>query len=53
MNNVAIAFEIIDHNKPTPLVWTPYSGHSVFDMKMDFNRKVWWLNNSHNIPDHD
>ena len=43
MKNVAVAFDILDHVKPTPVSWTQYSGQIVLDVNMDFNWEAQWL----------
>ena len=41
MHNIGIAFEILDDEKRSPPVgWKQVTGHLVFDLKMDFTRKV-------------
>ena len=36
MNNIAFAFEIIDHDKTIPVGWNESSMHLVFDVNMYF-----------------
>jgi hypothetical protein len=50
MPNVAIAFEIRDHNQPIPVGWKKTSGHLIFDVKMDFTRKAHWVKDGHKTP---
>ena len=51
MKNVAVAFEILDADKPIPLGWKKSSGHIIFDVKMDFTRKARWVKDGHRTPD--
>lgn len=53
MANVAVAFEILDPNKPIPIGWEKSSGHLVFDLKMDFTRKARWVKDGHRTPEPD
>ena len=53
MNNVAVAFEILDINAPIPIGWTKSSGHIIFDVKMDFTRKARWVKDGHRTPEPD
>ena len=41
--NAAVAFEIVDEGKPTPVGSIKARGHLVFDVKMDFNRNARWV----------
>ncbi|HEY9711013.1 MAG TPA: hypothetical protein V6D48_22595, partial [Oculatellaceae cyanobacterium] len=47
MRNIGIAFEILDPTQSVPPGWTKTSGHLVFDVKMDFTRKSWWVLDGH------
>ena len=40
MYNVGVAFEVLDEGKPAPSGWSKVTGHIVWDIKMDFTRKV-------------
>ena len=51
MNNVGIAFTIIDDGINPPPGWRKASGHLVFDVKMDFTRKARWVKDGHRTPD--
>ena len=53
MSNVAVAFEILEPNKPIPVGWKKSSGHLVFDVKMDFTRKARWVKDGHRTADPD
>ena len=50
MNNVGIAFTILDLVKKAPPGWTKASGHLLFDFKMDFTRKSRWVKYVHRSP---
>ena len=50
MPNVAIAFEIREHDQPIPVGWKKSSGHIIFDVKMDFTRKARWVKDGHRTP---
>ena len=43
MNNVSIAFEVVEKDKPIPVGWSKSSGHLIRDVKMDFTRKYRWM----------
>ncbi len=45
--NVGIAFEILDPNTNVPPGWKKVSGHLVFDIKMNFDRKSRWVLDGH------
>jgi len=47
MHNVGIAFEMLDDEKRPPVGWKQVTGHSVFDLKIDFTRKVRWVLDGH------
>ena len=51
MDNVVVAFEILDEGKPAPVGWTEASGSLVFDVKMDFTRKYIWVKDGHRTAD--
>ena len=53
MANVKVAFEILDKLHRIPISWKKSSGHLVFDVKMDFTRKAWWVKYGHKIPQPD
>ena len=46
-----IAFEICVPNSEAPTGWFKTSGHIIFDVKMDFTRKAWWVKDGHKSPD--
>ena len=50
MKNVGITFTILDLGKKSPPGWTKASGHLVFDVKIDFTRKVRWVTDGHRSP---
>ena len=39
MYNVSVAFKILEDNEHLPVGYTESSGHLIFDMKMNFERK--------------
>ena len=51
MFNVGIAFEVLEEKQSAPLGWSKVTGHLVWDVKMDFTRKDWWVLDGHKTPD--
>jgi hypothetical protein len=51
MSNICIAFEILGSGIKVPPGWHKAPGHLVFDVKMDFTRKVCWVKDGHKTPD--
>ena len=51
MGNLNIAFQYIEHDEKAPPGWFKASGHIIFDVKMDFMRKSWWVKDGHKTPD--
>jgi hypothetical protein len=51
MNNVGIAFEILDLTNKVPPEWSKMSGHLVFDIKMTGDRKSRWVLDGHLTAD--
>ena len=51
MNNVGIAFEILDEDKSAPVGWSNESGHLIFDVKMEFTQKSRWVLDGHRYAD--
>ena len=51
MSKLMIAFEICAPNLKAPPGWFKASGHIIFDVKMDFTRKAWWVKDGHKTPD--
>jgi hypothetical protein len=51
MFNVGISFEILDKGRRAPPGWTPVTGHLIFDVKMDFLQKAWWVLDGHKTAD--
>lgn len=51
MTNVPIAFDILDLGVKAPPDYTKSSGHLIWDLKMDFTRKVRWVKGGHRTPD--
>lgn len=50
MQNVGIAFEVLDHGQSEPVGWSKVTGHIIFDVKMDFTRKARWVIDGHKSP---
>ena len=53
MQNVAIAFEVMEEDEPLPIGYEPASCHIIFDVKMDFTRKARYVLDGHRTPDPD
>ena len=51
MTNVGVAFQVLDEGGKSPAGWSKASGHIVFDIKMDFTRKAWWVLDRHQQSD--
>ena len=51
MYNNSVAFKILEEHEATPVGWTKSSGHWVFDIKMNFERKARWVKDGHKCPD--
>lgn len=51
MQNVGIAFQILENQESVPVGWQKVTGHLVFDVKMDFTRKARWVLDGHRTPD--
>jgi hypothetical protein len=51
MRNLNIAFEYLELDEKAPPGWFKASGHIVFDVKMDFTRKAWWVKDGHKTQD--
>ena len=51
MYNVSVAFKILEDHERVPVGWSPSSGHLVFDVKMDFERKARWVKDGHKCPE--
>ena len=49
MHNARIYFEILDHYHHVQVVWKKFTGHMVFDVKIDFTRKASWVLYEHRI----
>ena len=47
----SIAFDILDLGVKAPPGYTQSSGHLIWDLKMDFTRKVRWVKDGHRTPD--
>ena len=47
MINVGIEFEVLEHSENVPVGWHEVTGHIIFDVKMDFTRKVRWVLDGH------
>ena len=51
MFNVGVAFEILEEGQAAPPGRCKVSGHLIWDVKMDFTRKVRWVLDGHRTPD--
>ena len=51
MYEVSVAFKILNRRENPPPGCTKSSGHLVYDVKMDFTRKVRWVKDGHLTPD--
>ena len=51
IDNVAVAFEILDEGKPASVGWTKACGNLIFDLKMDFTLKCIWVKYGHRTAD--
>ena len=51
MYNVGVAFEVLEEGVRAPNGWTKVTGHLVWDVKMDFTRKTWWVLDGHKTPE--
>jgi hypothetical protein len=51
MGNLCVAFEILGPGMKVPPGWHKALWDLVFDMKMDFTRKVRWVKDGHKTPD--
>lgn len=53
MQNVSIAFEVMEDDEVLPKGYKPASCHIIFDVKMDFTRKARYVMDGHRTPDPD
>ncbi len=51
MGNVCVAYDILVPNAKVPPGWHKALGHIIFDIKMDFTQKAWWVKDGHKTPD--
>ena len=51
MYNVSVAFKILENDEHLPVGYTESSGHLIFDVKMNFERKSRWVKDGHKSPD--
>ena len=51
MKNVSIAFEIMEDDEVLPKGFKQASCHIIFDVKVDFARKAWYVLDGHRTPD--
>ena len=51
MENLKVAFDILEDDKPTPHGYTKASGHLVFDVRMTLERKARWVKDGHRTPE--
>ena len=50
MDTIMPGFDFAEDNKPSP-GYSKSSGHLIFDVKMDFTRKLRWVEDGHFSPD--
>ena len=50
MSNVDVAFEIMDHYKPNPVIWNQPISRLIFNIKMEFTKKDQWVKDGQNTP---
>ena len=53
MSNIGVEFKILETGESPPPGYTNSSGHIVFDVRMSFQRKSWWVKDGHRTPDPD
>ena len=51
MQNNGLAFNILELGSSAPPGWSKVTDHLVFDVKMEFTRKVRWVLDGHRTPD--
>ena len=51
MHNVGIALQSLQEDEHMPVGWKKATGHMIFDVKMDFTRKVRWVLDGHKCLD--
>ena len=51
MYQVGVDFKILKYGEHITIGYKKDSGHQIFDIKMDFTRKVQWVKNGHLTPD--
>ena len=50
IGNLMIAFKMKNHGEMAPPGWHKETGHVVWDIEMDFTRKVRWVKGGHKTP---
>ena len=51
MTNTGVAFKILEHHEHVPPGYSKSSGHTIWDLKMDFTRKARLVKDGHRTPD--
>ena len=51
MYQVGVAFKILQDGEHITVGYKKDSGHLIFDVKMNFTQKAWWVKNNHLTPD--
>ena len=51
MENLKVAFDILDENKSPPPGYSKASGHIIFDVRMTLERKARWVKDGHKTPE--
>jgi hypothetical protein len=47
MKNNAVAFRFLDEGEQVPVGWQWIPFHMIFDVKVDFTRKAWFVPGGH------
>ena len=53
MNNLKVAFDILQDNQKPPPGYSRASGHIIFDVRMTLERKARWVKDGHRTPEPD
>ena len=53
INNLKVAFDILEDGEELPPGYTKASGHLVFDVRMTLERKARWVKDGHKTPEPD
>jgi len=50
IETIGVASEVLPSGTKAPPGWTKFSGHIIWDVKMDFTRKARWVKDGHRTP---